>query len=49
MYSTHSINEKFIKILFGNPEGNRSLARHRCRWKDNNKPELKKIGCRSLD
>jgi hypothetical protein len=40
--STHGRNE--YEILFGKPEGNRPLGRHKCRWKDNIKIYLKEIG-----
>jgi hypothetical protein len=36
------INE--YKILFGKPEGKRPLGRPRCRWNDNIKMYLRKIG-----
>jgi hypothetical protein len=32
---------EFSKVLVGKPEGNRSLRRPMCRWKDGNK-----MGCR---
>ena len=30
-------------VLVGKPEGKRPLGRHRRRWKDNSKMELKKV------
>jgi hypothetical protein len=33
------------RILVGKPEGNRPLGRPRCRWVDNFKIDLRKIGC----
>jgi hypothetical protein len=35
--------------LVGNPEGNRQLGRHRRRWQDNMKMDLKEVGCGSVD
>jgi hypothetical protein len=32
------------KILVGRPEGRRPLGRHRRRWEDNNKTDLREIG-----
>jgi hypothetical protein len=32
------------RILFGRPEGKRQLGRHRRRWEDNIKMDLKEIG-----
>jgi hypothetical protein len=32
------------RILVGNPEGKRPLARSRCRWVDNIKMDLREIG-----
>jgi hypothetical protein len=32
------------KILVGKPEGKRPLGRHRCRWEDNTKMDLKRDG-----
>jgi hypothetical protein len=35
---------KAYNILVEKPEWRRPLGRHRCRWKDNNKMDLRKIG-----
>jgi hypothetical protein len=32
------------RILVGNPEGRRTLGRHRRRWEDNIKMDLREIG-----
>jgi hypothetical protein len=32
------------RVLFGRPEGKRSLERHRCRWEDNIKIDLRETG-----
>jgi hypothetical protein len=32
------------RVLVGKPEGKRSLGRPRCRWKDNIKMDLQKVG-----
>jgi hypothetical protein len=37
------------RVLVGKPEGNRSLARRRCRWEDNIKMDLLEVGCGSMD
>jgi hypothetical protein len=37
------------RILVGKPEGRRSLGRHRCRWEDNIKMDLREIGWGSMD
>jgi hypothetical protein len=33
------------RVLVGKPEGKRPLGRHRCRWEDNIKADLQKVGC----
>jgi hypothetical protein len=33
------------RFLVGKPEGKRSLWRPRCRWEDNIKMNLQKVGC----
>jgi hypothetical protein len=37
------------KVLVGKPEGKRPLVRHRCRWEDNIKMDLEKVGCGGMD
>jgi hypothetical protein len=37
------------RILVGNPEGKRPLGRPRRRWVDNNKMDLREIGCGGAD
>ena len=37
------------RVLVGNPEGKRSLGRHRRRWKDNIKMDIQEVGCGSMD
>jgi hypothetical protein len=37
------------KILVGNPKGKRPLGRHRCRWEDNIKIDLRAIGFWHVD
>ena len=37
------------RILVGKPEGKRPLVRLRCRWEDNIKMDLKKVGCDAGD
>ena len=37
------------RVLVGNPEGRRSLGRHRLRWKDNIKINLQEVGCEGMD
>jgi len=33
------------KVLVGKPKGKGPLRRLRCRWEDNRKVNLKKVGC----
>ena len=33
----------------GKPEGKRLLGRHRCRWEDNIRMYLQKVGCGGID
>jgi hypothetical protein len=40
---------KAYKILVGKPEEQRLLGRHRCRWEDNIKMDLKETGCGGMD
>jgi len=35
--------------LVGKPEGKRPLGRPRCRWEDNIKVDLQKVGCGDMD
>jgi hypothetical protein len=37
------------RVLVGKPEGMRPLGRPSCRWEDNNKIDLQKVGCGSMD
>jgi hypothetical protein len=37
------------KILVGKPEGKLPLGRHRHRWENNIRLDLKKIGCEVVD
>ena len=37
-------NSSIFKVLTGTPTGKRSLGRPRCRWEDNIRMDLKKIG-----
>jgi hypothetical protein len=37
------------KVLVGKPKGKRALGRHRCRWENNIKMDLKEVGCGGLD
>jgi hypothetical protein len=39
----------FCNILIGKPEGKRSLARSRRRWKDNIRMDLREIGWEGVD
>jgi hypothetical protein len=36
-------------ILAGKPEGKRQLGRHRRRWEDNIRKDLREIGCGGVD
>jgi hypothetical protein len=38
-----------IRVLMGEPEGNRPLGTHRRRWGDNIKMDLQEVGCGSID
>ena len=44
--STYCGEERHI---LGKPEGIRPLGRYRCRWKDNIKMDLQKVGCGGMD
>jgi len=37
------------KILVRKPEGKRPLGRHRCKWEDNIRMDLREIGWESVD
>jgi hypothetical protein len=50
VYSTHSGDEKCIKIVVGKSEGKRSLRRPwRSRWEDNIKMNLKEVRMQVVD
>jgi hypothetical protein len=36
-------------VLVGKPEGKRPLGRPRCRWEDNIKMDIQKVGCGGMD
>ena len=38
-----------IRLLVRKPKGKRPHERHRCRWEDNIKMDLKKVGCGGMD
>jgi hypothetical protein len=35
-----------FRVMVGKPEGRRPLERHRCRWENNIKMNLQKVGWR---
>jgi hypothetical protein len=37
------------RVLVGKPEGKRTLARTRRRWKDSSKMDLQDVGCGGMD
>jgi hypothetical protein len=37
------------RVLVGKPEEKRSLGRPRCRWENNIKIDLQKVGCGGID
>jgi hypothetical protein len=47
--SAHSGDELVYKMLVGKPDGKRPLRRHRCRWENNIKMDLKVIGWEDVD
>jgi hypothetical protein len=48
--STNGVKKRYAyRILVGKPEGKRPLGRHRRRWKDNIKLDLRKIGWGGMD
>jgi hypothetical protein len=38
-----------FKVLVRKSEGNRPLRRHRCRWEDNIRKDLREIGWEGVD
>ena len=38
-----------IRVLMGEPEGNRPLGTHRRRWEDNINMYLREVGCGGMD
>jgi len=38
-----------FRILFGKPEGKRSLGKPRRKWEDNIKMDLQEVGCGGMD
>jgi hypothetical protein len=38
-----------FRVLFGKPEGKRSLGRPRRRWEDHIKADLQEVGCGGMD
>jgi hypothetical protein len=47
--STYGEDERCIKVFVGRPEGKRPLGISRCRWEDNIKMDIQKIGCGCMD
>jgi hypothetical protein len=47
--STHGAKRDAWEIMVGKPEGKRSLRRHKRRWKNNIKTDLKLIGWGGMD
>jgi len=37
------------RVLVGKPEGKKSLGRPRCKWEDNSKVDLEKVGCGGIN
>jgi hypothetical protein len=48
-YSMHGEQRNPYRILVGNLEGRRPLGRPRHKWEDNNKMDLREIGCCGRD
>jgi len=48
-HGTTSIKKGSCRILVGKPEGQRPLGRHRCKWEDNIKVNLKRINLKGMD
>jgi hypothetical protein len=48
-YDTNGEKRNAYRILMGEPEGRTPLGRPRCRWVNNNKMDLRKIGWDSMD
>jgi hypothetical protein len=46
---THEEKRNAYRILVGNPEGNRTLGRLRCKWEDNITMDLRNIGWGGMD
>jgi hypothetical protein len=42
-------DEKCTQTLVGKPEGKRPLGRHRCKWEDNIKMDIKESGWEVVD
>jgi hypothetical protein len=47
--STHGEKHNVYMILMEKPEGKRPLGRHKCKWKDNIKMDLREIGWGDVD
>jgi hypothetical protein len=47
--SIHGANRDPYRILVGNPEGKRPLGRHRRRWEDTIKMDLREIKWGGMD
>jgi hypothetical protein len=43
--SSYGVEERPIRYFVGNPEGKRSLGRPRCKWENNIKKGVQKVGC----
>jgi hypothetical protein len=48
-YRTNGEERNAYRILVGKPQGKRPLGRPRCRWEDNIKIDLRKMGWYGLD
>jgi hypothetical protein len=46
---TYREKEKYIQVLVGKHNGRRPLGRNRCRWEDNIKMYLERIGWKGVD
>jgi hypothetical protein len=47
--STNEERRNAYRILVGKPEGKRPLGRHRRRWEDNIRMDLRETGCGGMD
>jgi len=47
--STYGERRGIYRVLMGKPEGKRPLGRPRCRWEDNIKMDLQRVGCGGID